>query len=141
MFRVTKELEFCFGHRLMDYPGKCRQIHGHNAVVHVVLEAAELDAQGMVVDFVAVKRSVARWIDETLDHKLILHRLDPLIPDLKRHGMPVVEMDGHPSTENMAKLIFEFALSAGFPVVEVTLWETPTSFASYRLGTSQKDIS
>ena len=48
MFRVTREFEFCFGHRLKDYPGKCRHIHGHNAKVAVTLEAESLDRLGMV---------------------------------------------------------------------------------------------
>ena len=43
MFRVTREFEFCFGHRLKDYDGKCRQIHGHNGKACVTLEADTLD--------------------------------------------------------------------------------------------------
>jgi ABC-type uncharacterized transport system YnjBCD ATPase subunit len=34
--------------------------------------------------------------------------------------------------ERIAKLIFEQAREAGMPVVRVTVWETPTSFAEYR---------
>ena len=30
MFRVTKEIHFCYGHRLLNYDGKCRHLHGHN---------------------------------------------------------------------------------------------------------------
>lgn len=32
----------------------------------------------------------------------------------------------------MAKLIYDYAASQNLPVVRVTMWETPTSFAEYR---------
>ena len=134
MFRVTREFEFCFGHRLRDYPGKCRHLHGHNARVAVTLEAETLDRLGMVVDFVEMKRVLAGWIDETLDHTLLLHRDDPLVKTLQGAGEKVLALDVIPTTENLARLVFEYATDRGLPVVEVTLWETPYSFATYRPG-------
>jgi 6-pyruvoyltetrahydropterin/6-carboxytetrahydropterin synthase len=131
MFRVTKELAFCFGHRLMNYDGKCRQLHGHNARAVVTVAAAELDDQGMVTDFSALRRHIGDWIDRTLDHKLVLHQDDPLVPVLRGMGDPVLAIPDHPTTENLAKLIFEHVEREGYPVVEVTLWETPTSYATY----------
>lgn len=131
MFRVTKELSFCFGHRLMHYPGKCRQLHGHNAKAVVTLTAAELDEQGMVTDFSELRRHIGDWVDRTLDHKLVLHQDDPLVPVLRQMGDPVLTIPDHPTTENLAKLIFEFVEGEGYPVTEVTLWETPTSYATY----------
>lgn len=131
MFRVTKELAFCFGHRLMHYNGKCRQLHGHNARAVVTVASAELDGLGMVADFSALRRHIGDWIDRTLDHKLILHKDDPLVPVLRDLGDPVLAIDDHPTTENLAKLIFEQVEREGYPVVEVTLWETPTSYATY----------
>jgi len=132
MFRVTREFEFCFGHRLMDYDGKCRNIHGHNGKVCVTLEADRLDRQGMVVDFVEIKRRLSGWIDSTLDHTLLLHKDDPLVKTLRVAGEKVLPLDVTPTTENMAKLVFEYAKSQGLPVVEVTMWETPYSYATYR---------
>src|SRR6187200_52347 len=64
MFRVTKEIHFCYGHRLLNYAGKCRNLHGHNGRADIVLEGTELDDRGMVVDFTDVKRNLARWIDD-----------------------------------------------------------------------------
>ena len=134
MFRVTREFEFCFGHRLRDYPGKCRHLHGHNAKVAVTLEAESLDRLGMVVDFVEMKRVLAGWIDETFDHTLLLHRDDPLVKTLQSAGEKVLPLDVIPTTENLARLVFEYVRDRGLPVVEVTLWETPYSFATYRPG-------
>jgi len=36
------------------------------------------------------------------------------------------------TAENIAKLIYDYAVSQGLQVSEVRLWETPTSFAVYR---------
>jgi 6-pyruvoyltetrahydropterin/6-carboxytetrahydropterin synthase len=132
MYRVTKEIYFCYGHRLLNYSGKCRNLHGHNGKAVVTIETRELDSLGMAVDFSQVKSIVGTWIDETLDHKLILHRDDPFIPELRRLGEPFVLMDVNPTAENIAKMIFERVQSQGLPVIEVILWETETSFATYR---------
>jgi 6-pyruvoyltetrahydropterin/6-carboxytetrahydropterin synthase len=131
MFRVTKELAFCFGHRLMNYNGKCRNLHGHNAKAVVTVASNELDDLGMVADFSALRKHIGDWVDRTLDHKMILFKGDPLVPVLREMGDPVLALDDHPTTENLAKLIFEFVEREGYPVVEVTLFETPTSYATY----------
>ena len=53
--KVTKTVDFCYGHRLMEYDGKCRNLHGHNGLLEVDLEADSLDNLGMVMDFTKVK--------------------------------------------------------------------------------------
>ena len=131
MYRVTREIHFCYGHRLLHYDGKCRHLHGHNGRAVITVESPELDALGMVVDFSRIKRVVSHWIDETLDHKMILHRDDPVLPLLRQQGEPVCVVDCNPTAENIARLIFEYAAGQGFPVVEVKLWETDTCFAAY----------
>jgi 6-pyruvoyltetrahydropterin/6-carboxytetrahydropterin synthase len=131
MYRVSRELTFCYGHRLLNYDGKCRHLHGHNGRAVLTLAAAKLDHLGMVMDFTRLKRVVGTWIDETLDHKMLLHKDDPVLPLLRQQGEPVYVMDVNPTAENIARLIFDFAAAQGFPVVEVQLWETDTCFASY----------
>ncbi len=132
MFSVTRELTFCYGHRLLQYDGKCRHLHGHNGRAVITLSAPSLDALGMVMDFSRLKRVVGGWIDETLDHKMLLHKDDPVLPFLQQQGEPVYETDVNPTAENIAKLIFDFAVAQGFPVVEVKLWETESCHATYR---------
>ena len=131
MFSVTREISFCYGHRLLDYDGKCRHLHGHNARAVLTLAAPRLDGLGMVMDFTRMKRVVGSWIDETLDHKMLLHRDDPALPFLLEQGEPVHVLDVNPTAENIARLIFDFAASQGFPVTEVKLWETDSSCATY----------
>lgn len=131
MYRVTRQIDFCYGHRLLNYDGKCRYLHGHNGRAVIVIEAADLDPRGMVLDFSDIKRVVSRWIDETLDHRMILHRDDPLVPILQQMNEPLYLLDTNPTAENIARLIYEFTAQHGFPVVETRLWETPHCYATY----------
>jgi 6-pyruvoyltetrahydropterin/6-carboxytetrahydropterin synthase len=132
MYRVTREIAFCYGHRLLNYEGKCRHLHGHNGRAVISLEASALDSRGMLVDFSEIKRHVQRWIDENLDHNMLLCEQDPLLPLLKERGERVFVMRENPTAENIARLIFEQAIGAGLPVVEVLLWETDNCHAAYR---------
>src|SRR5687768_3779941 len=79
MFRVTRQIDFCYGHRLLNYEGKCKYLHGHNGRAIITIESGQLDQRGMVLDFSDIKRVVSGWIDENLDHRMILHREDPIV--------------------------------------------------------------
>ncbi len=131
MFRVTREINFCYGHRLLEYNGKCRFLHGHNGKALITLQTNSLDSLGMVVDFTHIKNIVGNWIDETLDHRMILHQDDPMLPEMKKRGEPVFTMAVNPTAENIAKLIFDRCREYHLPVIEVTLWETESSYATY----------
>ncbi len=132
MYKVTKELVFCYGHRLMQYEGKCRVPHGHNAKVAIDLASETLDPRGMVIDFTDIKRTIQGWIDNTLDHRMLLRKDDPLAKWLQEMGEPCFLMDQNPTAEAIAQLIFERAAVEGFAVTEVRVWETPDSFATYQ---------
>lgn len=129
MFEVVKKLEFCYGHRLLDYDGKCAHPHGHNGIVEVAFAAESLDKRGMVVDFVDIKKEVHAFLDQELDHKMLLRSDDPLVAVLKDMGEPVFIMQENPTAENIARLIYEYAHSRGLPVISVRLWETSSSYA------------
>jgi 6-pyruvoyltetrahydropterin/6-carboxytetrahydropterin synthase len=124
MFEVTVEESFAAGHALRGYKGKCENVHGHNYKVQVTLEGAELDATGLLVDFVELKRLI-REVVARLDHQFI--------NDLE----PFTELN--PSAENMAKYFYE-RIAQGLrqePAVrmrEVKIWETDTTSATYRGG-------
>jgi 6-pyruvoyltetrahydropterin/6-carboxytetrahydropterin synthase len=116
----------------MNYAGKCRVPHGHNAKVAIELASETLDARGMVVDFSDLKQTIQGWIDANLDHRMLLRHDDPLAKWLQEMGEPCFLMERNPTAEAIAELIFEQAAAAGFPVIEVRLWETTDAFASYR---------
>jgi 6-pyruvoyltetrahydropterin/6-carboxytetrahydropterin synthase len=131
MYLVTKRIEFCYGHRLLDYDGICKHPHGHNAVVEVDVRTDRLDRRNMVADFSDIKRVVKGWIDRELDHKMILRHDDPLVKPLEALGEPVYKLDSNPTIERIAKLIFDNARAQGVDVVAIRVWETPSSFAAY----------
>ena len=76
MYSVTKKIEFCYGHRLLDYDGICKHPHGHNAVAEIEVRSGSLDNRNMVCDFSDIKRVVKGWVDRELDHKMILREDD-----------------------------------------------------------------
>jgi 6-pyruvoyltetrahydropterin/6-carboxytetrahydropterin synthase len=131
MYSVTKRIDFCYGHRLLDYDGVCKHPHGHNAVAEIEVRAETLDKRNMVVDFTDIKLQVKSWIDRELDHRMILRRDDPLVDLLQKLGEPVYVLESNPTVERIARLLFDISREQGLPVTRVTVWETPSSWATY----------
>src|SRR5574341_1103439 len=113
MYRVTEIVEFCYGHRLLRYKGKCAHLHGHNGRVEIEVASPSLNAQSMVADFSDIGRTVKDWIDQNLDHRMLLHRDDPIVAALQKYDEPIFLMDCDPTAEAIARVIFEFAESQG----------------------------
>jgi 6-pyruvoyltetrahydropterin/6-carboxytetrahydropterin synthase len=134
MYRVTKNIDFCYGHRLTEYDGKCRHLHGHNGRVEIEISGEALDARGMLTDFGDIKRLVKHWIDEHLDHRMIMKKDDPLAALLIAQGEPVFLIDENPTAEAIARLIYVKSHELGLLVSRVRLWETADSFALYEEG-------
>lgn len=132
MYTITKTFEFCYAHRLHGYPGQCGCIHGHTAKIEIACEVKKLENNGIAIDFRELKKKMGDWIDENLDHRLILDKNDPISKVIKNAGEAVKELDVAPSAENIAKIVFAAAKSEGFPVKKVSFWESPTSIASYQ---------
>ena len=121
MFEVTIEEAFAAGHALRNYRGKCENVHGHNYRAEVKLRGAELDAIGLLVDFVELKRVVHAVLDR-MDHQWL-------------NDFPPFDTL-NPSAENMAKYIYDEVRAAlmtkeGVRVASVRLWETDTASATY----------
>lgn len=131
MFYVTCEIHFSYGHRLLNHQGKCGHLHGHNGRIQVEVSSEKLDGQNMVMDFSKIREAVNAWVEENLDHKMVLWGQDPLTNLLKQAAEPVVVMDENPTAEAMARWIFQEARTLRLPVSKVTLWESEDSFAAY----------
>jgi 6-pyruvoyltetrahydropterin/6-carboxytetrahydropterin synthase len=131
MYSVTKRIDFCYGHRLLDYDGICKHPHGHNAVAEIEIRTDALDTRNMVADFGDIKRVVKTWVDRELDHKMILRHDDPLVKVLQGLGEPIYIVDSNPTVERIARLLFDVSREHGLPVSRVTVWETPSSWATY----------
>lgn len=131
MYSISREFTFCYGHRLLNYNGKCANLHGHNARVVVTIEAENLDQCGMVLDFGELKNTLGQWIEETLDHKMLLRKDDPMVPILQNQGEACYILEENPTAENLARFIFEYAKNLGYPVKSVRFWETEKCVAEY----------
>ena len=83
-YRITRSIEFCYGHRLLDYEGKCRHLHGHNGLLEVDVAADVLDEVGMVADFSRVRDLVKDWVDAHMDHRMVLSPNPPKDTDGRR---------------------------------------------------------
>jgi 6-pyruvoyltetrahydropterin/6-carboxytetrahydropterin synthase len=122
MFEVTVEQTFAAGHALRDYHGKSEDVHGHNYRVRVTVEGEQLDATGLLVDFLEVNRLISGAAGY-LDHRFI----NDLAPFDKIN----------PSAENIAKYFYD-KMSAGLKndvpvrISAIQVWETDTSSAVYR---------
>lgn len=115
----------------MNYEGECRHLHGHNGRIEVDIEADETDYRGMVVDFTDIRDVVKTWIDDNLDHRMILNREDPLVAVLTELGEAHYVIDANPTAENIAAHIHEMTSSDSLYISEIRLWETPNSYATF----------
>ena len=123
MYELSVELEFSAAHHLRDYPGKCSRLHGHNYRVEVSVTAAELDENGMIIDFGRLKSMCAEVIGQ-LDHTLL-------------NDHPFFRQE-NPTSENIARHIFGEINRrlADMQVVlrSVRVWESASSSATYTEG-------
>jgi len=116
MFEVKIETSFSAAHHLLNYKGNCENQHGHNWKVEVYVKGANIDKANILVDFKILKKEVNKIIG-LLDHKDI-NELEEFYNE-------------SPSSEFIAKFIYE-KVKKTFPnVSKVSVWETPTSCASY----------
>ncbi|MCK4851818.1 MAG: 6-carboxytetrahydropterin synthase QueD [Candidatus Omnitrophica bacterium] len=118
MYRIKIKSGFCGAHKLRGYKGKCEALHGHNWLVEVEVQAEELDATGMVIDFKELKDLLNEVIVE-MDHKYL-------------NEMVYFEKV-NPTSENIARYIHETVSGKRPDLVlgKVTVWETDSSSAVY----------
>jgi len=135
--------KFSSAHFLAGHP-KCSRLHGHNYHVRVKL-SGELDARGMVADFLEVKRVVGEELD-LFDHVLLLPARSPDMAitgqgdqvdvsfDGKKYSIPKGDVVLLPLAAITAELLAGYLrgrIAARFPGVRVSVRvaETCTSSA------------
>ncbi|MBP2325347.1 6-pyruvoyltetrahydropterin/6-carboxytetrahydropterin synthase [Kibdelosporangium banguiense] len=139
MHTITVRHNFETGHRLPHLPGKCQSLHGHSWWVAVTLRATELPEDKVVVEFGTVKRLLREWIDDNLDHGVMLGKGDPLAELLAEYGNVYV-MPNWPTVEAVAELLGKVARDAlahiadtdGVQVAQVTVTETHLNQATWQ---------
>ena len=116
MYKIKVEGIFSSAHNLRGYHGKCEELHGHNWKVEVVVCKDKLDKAGMVLDFKYLKIKLNRVL-EKLDHKYLNN-----ISYFKKNN---------PTSENIAKYIYDNLKSKIINFDSVTVWESENSAATY----------
>ena len=116
MFEIKKQMYFSAAHHLLRYDGECENQHGHNWLVEVYVKGTELDKSNILVDYKVLKKEMKKVLD-LLDHKDI-NELEYF------KGIS-------PSSEMLAKFIYD-RMKETFPnISKVSVWETSTSCATY----------
>lgn len=116
MYTITKQFTFSASHQLAGLPPEhqCARLHGHNYIVELVLQSAQLDAHGFVVDYLALQ-PFKRYIDDALDHR----HLNDVLPF-------------QPTAENLARHFYNWASARWPQTTAVRVSETPKTWAEYR---------
>jgi 6-pyruvoyltetrahydropterin/6-carboxytetrahydropterin synthase len=71
---------------------KCSRLHGHSYTVRLILEG-NIGEDGMVMDFVKLKRALKALVDE-FDHRILLPRLSPEVRLIEEDGEIEVHTGG-----------------------------------------------
>jgi 6-pyruvoyltetrahydropterin/6-carboxytetrahydropterin synthase len=116
MYNIKVEASFSSAHNLRGYKGKCEALHGHNWKVEAVVSKDKLDKTGMVLDFKYLKMELNKVL-EKLDHK----HLNSLSYFKK----------SNPTSENIAKYIYDRLRPQVAALKLITVWESDNSCATY----------
>ena len=120
MYEIKIITTFSAAHSLRNYPGNCKNIHGHNWKVEVFVQSNDLDNLGMSVDFRMLKQETESLL-RTLDHTYL------------NENSPFNTIN--PTAENMARWVYE-TLSKRLnnnnaKLSRVSVWENENSSAAY----------
>jgi 6-pyruvoyltetrahydropterin/6-carboxytetrahydropterin synthase len=156
---ITRKGNFDSGHRVMNECMKCFNIHGHTYLYELTFSFENMEEIGYAIDFKEIKRVFCQWIDDKLDHGMILNPKDTkLIETTQEYGSKLwlMSLNGageycNPSVENIAKEIFlAMALLANelYPgkdkalnISKVLIYETPNCWTECNWSSmSEKEI-
>jgi len=120
MYRINVISSFPGAHKLNDYPGACKNLHGHNWKIRVQLATQKTDDLGMAIDF-----------------KVVKERLNDLIAQFDHQYLNELKwfQDQNPTSENIARVIYH-ELNKSFEnedvhMVEVEVWESDVTSIIY----------
>lgn len=145
---VTKEFIFEMAHALFNYDGPCKNIHGHTyrlqvSLIGCVNQNENHAKNGMVVDFGDLKRVVNEEVIAKYDHSLVLN--GSISASLRASAYAITEkihfVPFQPTCENLLlhfkNLIINKLSVNGNQLQELRLFETPTSWATWRYADQQ----
>jgi len=148
VLHLTRIFYFDMAHVLLNYHGKCKNIHGHTYKLEVTIKGIPSNDEasqkkGMLIDFSDFKKLIKNNIITNWDHALMIHQdTDPvLLNALKNNYEKVIEVPFQPTTENM---ICELAskikkiLPDDLKLFSLRLYETNNSFADWYASENMK---
>jgi len=141
ILRLTRVFSFDMAHVLLNYHGKCKNIHGHTYKLEVTVKGAPCNddaspRKGMLIDFSDFKKLIEDEIITVWDHALMIHQdSDPvLLCALKNNYEKIIPVPFQPTTENMIcelAAIIKGILPVHLQLFSLRLYETEKSFAEW----------
>jgi len=139
--RLTRVFSFDMAHVLLNYHGKCKNIHGHTYKLEVSVKGIPCNddtspKKGMLIDFSDFKKIIEQEVISEWDHALMIHQdSDPvLLASLKKNYEKIIPVPFLPTTENMiCELASKIAtiLPTDLELFSLRLYETEKSFAEW----------
>lgn len=117
MYEIKVKSSFSAAHNLRNYRGKCENLHGHNWSIEAMFIYKSLGRDGMAVDFKEAK-SLLEGVLKKFDHSYLNET-----SAFKRLN---------PTSENMAKLIYDGIKKSNRHIFSVCVWENENSCATYK---------
>jgi|TARA_B110001454_G_scaffold21047_1_gene20098 6-pyruvoyltetrahydropterin/6-carboxytetrahydropterin synthase len=117
VLKIFKEFSFEAAHRLPNVPSghKCFRLHGHSFALRISVEGDVGAESGWVMDFSDISNA-----------------FEPILKQLDHYYLNEIEGLENPTSENVARWIWE-RLQPGLPQLsEVEIRETCTSGCSYQ---------
>ena len=115
--RLSKTFHFEAAHDLPTFPPghKCRRLHGHSFRFDVIVEGDVDLAKGYLIDYGDIKAAV-----------------EPIVKRLDHYYLNEIEGLSNPTSEVIAKWLWEQIKPALPQLAEVVIYETCTSRCEYR---------
>jgi 6-pyruvoyltetrahydropterin/6-carboxytetrahydropterin synthase len=128
-------------HVLLNYHGKCKNIHGHTYKLEVTVKGIPCNddaspQKGMLIDFSDFKKLIENEIVNVWDHALMIHQNSDsmLLDTLKNNYEKIIVVPFQPTTENMIcelSSIIKKILPADLQLFSLRLYETEKSYAEW----------
>jgi 6-pyruvoyltetrahydropterin/6-carboxytetrahydropterin synthase len=115
--RLSKTFSFEAAHDLPTFPDghKCRRLHGHSFRFDVIVEGRVDPNKGYLIDYGDIKSAAA-----------------PIVKRLDHYYLNEIEGLSNPTSENIARWLWE-QLKPSLPLlVEIVVYETCTTECRYR---------
>lgn len=152
---ITRKGSFDSAHRVMNEKAKCFNLHGHTYLYELTFSFNSMETIGYAIDFKEIKRVACQWIDDILDHGVIVNPQDKVVIDCANELSSKIwymSLNGryqycNPTVENIAKEVFLametlFESYKSLKIHKVKIYETPNCFTVCRaqsITTSDRD--